>query len=107
MFSIVLAKSPVRLLIMNLILKWQDKGMTKVKQTSSNVKNLEKLSLLKTEERNAVLEFADLLRERFGFLIKEVVLFGSKARGESDQESDIRHLNCPYQSLMENKEVHF
>jgi hypothetical protein len=33
-----------------------------------------KLSLLKTEERNALLEFADLLRERFGFLIKEVIL---------------------------------
>ncbi|GFP32170.1 uncharacterized protein HKBW3S42_00475 [Candidatus Hakubella thermalkaliphila] len=60
-----------------------------MKQTSSNVKNLEKLSLLKTEERNAVLEFADLLRERFGFLIKELILFGSKARGESDKESDI------------------
>ncbi|WP_176226699.1 nucleotidyltransferase domain-containing protein [Candidatus Hakubella thermalkaliphila] len=63
--------------------------MNKVKQTSSNARNLEKLSLLKTEERNAVLEFADLLRERFGFLIKELILFGSKARGESDQESDI------------------
>ncbi|GFP30877.1 nucleotidyltransferase domain-containing protein [Candidatus Hakubella thermalkaliphila] len=60
-----------------------------MKQTSSNARNLEKLSLLKTEERNAVLEFADLLRERFGFLIKELILFGSKARGESDQESDI------------------
>lgn len=67
----------------------QDKGTNKMKQTSSKVKNLEKLSLLKTEERNAVLEFADLLRERFGFLIKEVILFGSKARGESDKESDI------------------
>lgn len=64
-------------------------SVNKVKQTSSNVKNLEKLSLLKTEERNAVLEFAELLRERFGFLIKELILFGSKARGESDQESDI------------------
>lgn len=67
----------------------QDKGTNKMKQTSSKVKNLEKLSLLKTEERNAVLEFADLLRERFGFLIKELILFGSKARGESDKESDI------------------
>ncbi|GFP19952.1 uncharacterized protein HKBW3S03_01456, partial [Candidatus Hakubella thermalkaliphila] len=67
----------------------QDKGTNKMKQTSSNARNLEKLSLLKTEERNAVLEFADLLRERFGFLIKELILFGSKARGESDQESDI------------------
>ncbi|GFP28274.1 uncharacterized protein HKBW3S33_01689 [Candidatus Hakubella thermalkaliphila] len=68
---------------------WQDKGTNRMKQTSSNARNLEKLSLLKTEERNAVLEFADLLRERFGFLIKELILFGSKARGESDQESDI------------------
>ncbi|GFP27476.1 hypothetical protein HKBW3S33_00889, partial [Candidatus Hakubella thermalkaliphila] len=37
-------------------------SVNKVKQTSSNARNLEKLSLLKTEERNAVLEFADLLR---------------------------------------------
>ena len=37
------------MLIVSLILKWQDKGMTKVKQTSSNVKNLEKLSYIMNE----------------------------------------------------------
>jgi predicted nucleotidyltransferase len=60
-----------------------------VKQISSKVKNIEKLSSLTDEERNAVLEFADLLRARFGSLIKEIILFGSKAREESDKNSDI------------------
>lgn len=36
-----------------------------------------------------MLEFAKLLRERYGSLIKEIVLFGSKARKDSDKESDI------------------
>ncbi len=60
-----------------------------VKQASSRVENIEKLSSLTDEERNAVLEFADLLRARFGSLIKEIILFGSKAREESDKNSDI------------------
>ena len=52
-------------------------------------KNLEKLSLLSVEERTAVLEFTRRLRERFGSLIKGIILFGSKVNGKSDRYSDI------------------
>lgn len=42
---------------------------------------------LKDQEKNAIMEASRLLRERYG--AKEVVLFGSKARGDDDMESDI------------------
>ena len=34
-------------------------------------------------------EFLRVLRERFGDSIEEVILFGSYARGDYDEESDI------------------
>ena len=42
---------------------------------------------IKDNERNAVIEASAMLREAFP--VKEVVLFGSKARGDDDDESDI------------------
>lgn len=60
-----------------------------MKKTISEDKSLKKISLLTIEERSAVLEFTERLRKRFGSLIKEVILFGSKVRGESDRASDI------------------
>lgn len=60
-----------------------------MEQTLSDVKNIEKLSFLTEEERTAVLEFASLVRKRFGTMIKEIILFGSKVRGKSEKESDI------------------
>ncbi len=60
-----------------------------MKKTISKDKNIGKISLLTTEERNAVLEFTERLRKRFGSMIKEIILFGSKVRGESDRASDI------------------
>jgi predicted nucleotidyltransferase len=44
---------------------------------------------MRTEERNAVLEFAERLKNRYGSMIQEIILFGSKVRGEGDKESDI------------------
>ncbi|MBW2115627.1 MAG: nucleotidyltransferase domain-containing protein [Deltaproteobacteria bacterium] len=38
-------------------------------------------------EKHAVIEASKMLRERFP--VKKVVLFGSKARGDDDEESDI------------------
>ncbi len=35
------------------------------------------------------MEFAELIRKRFGSMIKEIILFGSKVRGKSEKESDI------------------
>lgn len=52
-------------------------------------KDIETLSFLTHEERTAVLEFAELIRKRFGPMIKEIILFGSKVRGKSGKESDI------------------
>lgn len=42
---------------------------------------------LKDNEKEAIREATRMLKERFP--IKEVILFGSKARGDSDEESDI------------------
>lgn len=42
---------------------------------------------IKDNEKKAVLEASAMLREAFP--VKEVVLFGSKARGDDDDESDI------------------
>ena len=58
-------------------------------QALSNIKNIEKLSFLTDEEKTAVLEFAGITRKRLGSAVKEIILFGSKARGESGKASDI------------------
>lgn len=42
---------------------------------------------IKDNEKKAVLEASAMLRKSFP--VKEVVLFGSKARGDDDEESDI------------------
>ncbi len=42
---------------------------------------------LKENEEAAIREATRILKERFS--VKEVILFGSKARGDGDQESDI------------------
>jgi len=42
---------------------------------------------MKTNEKSAIQEATRILKERFP--VKDVILFGSKARGDSDPESDI------------------
>lgn len=54
-----------------------------------DIRNIEKLSHLTHEERSAVLEFTELLRKRFGSIVKGIILFGSKVSGKSDRYSDI------------------
>ena len=54
-----------------------------------DIKNLANFSTLTPEERDAVLEFANLLRQRLGPVVKEIILFGSKVRGDSERDSDI------------------
>jgi|SRR3990167_3634989 len=57
-----------------------------VKQYTSN----REISLTLTpNEREAVTEFVKILRQQLGPLIKEIILFGSKARGDSKKYSDI------------------
>lgn len=56
---------------------------------SQGIKKLEGLSTLTRDEREAISEFADLLRKRYGSLIREIILFGSKVKGESGKDSDI------------------
>lgn len=50
---------------------------------------LESLTTLTSEEKLAISEFAELLRQKFPALIKEIILFGSKVRGNSEEDSDI------------------
>ena len=47
------------------------------------------LSHLVQKERTAITEYVTRIQQRFADLILAVVLFGSKARGEGDAESDI------------------
>ena len=44
---------------------------------------------LKENERAALEELRDRLQERFGDRLAKLALFGSKARGEADDESDL------------------
>ena len=50
------------------------------------MKTLEEISLT-SREREALREAARVLRERFP--VEQVILFGSKARGQGDAESDL------------------
>jgi predicted nucleotidyltransferase len=50
------------------------------------VKTLEDLAL-KNNEKQAIREATRMLKQRFP--VKDVILFGSKARGDDDPESDI------------------
>jgi len=45
--------------------------------------------LLGAAERGAISDFEVWLRERFGARISELSLFGSRARGEAHEESDV------------------
>jgi predicted nucleotidyltransferase len=51
--------------------------------------NLAKLKHLADQERVALLEFISRLRERCGDALISVRLFGSKVRGDFDEESDL------------------
>jgi len=50
------------------------------------MKNIDELNLNEREKR-AIAEASRILKKRFP--VKEVILFGSKARGDDDEESDI------------------
>jgi len=60
------------------------------------VKTLDDIGI-KESERNAVVDASTMLKEAFP--VREVVLFGSKARGEDDEESDIDLLVLTHQPL--------
>lgn len=51
--------------------------------------NIKKMDTLTSDEKDAVLEFSELLRQKLGSLVKEIILFGSKVRGDSKKDSDI------------------
>ena len=48
-----------------------------------------KVKILTKKEKMAVLEFEELLLKRFPKRIRRLILFGSKARGESNRTSDL------------------
>ncbi|MFN3531175.1 MAG: nucleotidyltransferase domain-containing protein [Candidatus Brocadia sp.] len=53
------------------------------------IRGLETPLTLTPNEREAVIEFVTILRQRFGPRIKEIILFGSKVRGSNEKYSDI------------------
>ena len=44
---------------------------------------------LRVDERNALTEYAALVRRRFGERVRDLRLFGSRARGEGHEDSDL------------------
>lgn len=60
--------------------------MTIAKQ---KIKNLKNHIPLRDNEKEAVSEFVKILRQRFGPMIKEIILFGSKVRRNNKKDSDI------------------
>ena len=53
------------------------------------VNNLECISNLTKTEKEAISELVNISRQQLGSLIKEIILFGSKVNGKSDEFSDI------------------
>lgn len=62
------------------------------------MKSIDELNL-NDREKKAITEASRMLKERFP--IKEVILFGSKARGVDDEESDIDLM------LLTNRPIHW
>ncbi len=52
-------------------------------------KSINEIPSLTQNERDAITEFAALLRRQLGETVREIILFGSKSRGESRMYSDI------------------
>lgn len=48
-----------------------------------------RLTQLQPQERSALAEYLDRLRVRFADRVLSVILYGSRARGEGDAESDL------------------
>jgi len=65
------------------------KKKTKMTIAKPDIRNLESHLALTTNERDAVSEFVKILRQRCGPIIKEIILFGSKVRGNDNKYSDI------------------
>lgn len=49
----------------------------------------EALSFLAKNERDAVVEFSEQVRQRFGADVRDIILFGSKVTGTAGSDSDI------------------
>lgn len=57
--------------------------------TEKGHNKIDDIPTLTQSERNAITEFAALLRRQLGDTMREIILFGSKSRGESRPYSDI------------------
>lgn len=49
----------------------------------------EKLPVLPESKRRAIEEFVRILKEKYGDRVKKIVLYGSVARGDFEEDSDI------------------
>lgn len=56
--------------------------------TVQDVKSIESLSLT-DNEKEAIMEFAKRLKQRFNSIIQKIILFGSKVKDKSEINSDI------------------
>ncbi len=61
------------------------------------MKTTDDLTTLSNQEKKAIAKASEILKQRFQ--VKEVILFGSKARGDDDTDSDIDLLLLTEKSL--------
>jgi len=62
-------------------------------------------SMLSKKERNAVTEFKDILTNKIGSSLLEIILFGSKATGYSTPYSDLDLLVILSEVTADHKEI--
>lgn len=53
------------------------------------INDIDRLTSLQANEQSAVIEFTRRVREALGPLVEDIILFGSRARDEGDEYSDI------------------
>jgi predicted nucleotidyltransferase len=68
------------------------------------MRQLEDIQALKREDRDRILKFVSELRRALGDNLKVVMLFGSRARGEGGEDSDIDLLIVLREKDLKNRE---
>jgi len=69
--------------------KKEHKAVTKNPEASSKMVKISKGTLQLIDERDIAMDFATKVYSQFSKIIKSIVLFGSTAKGSSEQKSDI------------------
>ncbi len=78
------------------MLKNSPKTSEKAVKTRKKLTPRQRFARLRPNERKALLAFVARLREKFPDRVQNVILYGSRARGQGDEESDLDVLVLAY-----------